>query len=80
MLTEARHSHPFVVRHGTHQPSSDYLDAHPSPARLDHPLPPAPADARPVGFGPGRDALTTVRTLVLRHAEQADWIPLPPNT
>jgi anti-sigma regulatory factor (Ser/Thr protein kinase) len=75
VVDEARRSHPFVVRNGSRQVSDDYLDAHPSPARLDHPLPPAPAEAEAVAFGPSHDALRTVRALVQHHAERSGLDP-----
>jgi anti-sigma regulatory factor (Ser/Thr protein kinase) len=75
VVDEARRSHPFVVGNGTRRASGDYLNTHPSPARLDHPLPPAPASAEAVPFGPGPDALRTVRALVLHHAEQSGLDP-----
>lgn len=71
VVREARRSHPFVRRNGTREVSGDYLDAHPSPARLNRPLPPPPADVEAVGFGPGLDALKTVRSLVVHHARRA---------
>ncbi|MEV6598831.1 sensor histidine kinase [Actinoplanes sp. NPDC051346] len=69
VVDEARRSHPVVVRHGTRRRSRDYLHAHPSPARLDHPLPPAPAHAEPTAFATGTHVLRMLRAHVQRHAE-----------
>jgi anti-sigma regulatory factor (Ser/Thr protein kinase) len=71
VVEEARRSHPFVARDGCREVSGDYLATHPSPARLDHPLPPAPQHAETVTFGPQITDLRTVRAVVARHAEQA---------
>lgn len=69
VVDEARRSHPVVIRHGARRHSRDYLHAHPSPARFDHPLPPAPAHVQPVTFDASMTALRTLRTLVRQHAE-----------
>jgi anti-sigma regulatory factor (Ser/Thr protein kinase) len=71
VVDEARRSHPFVTYNGTRHVSRDYVDVHPSPSRLNRPLPPPPASAEVLAFGPGGEALRAVRTLVLRHAHQA---------
>jgi anti-sigma regulatory factor (Ser/Thr protein kinase) len=68
VVDEARRSHPYLVRDGSRSANDEYLQAHPSPSRLDHPLPPAPGDAELVVFGHGRDSLATVRDLVRQHA------------
>jgi anti-sigma regulatory factor (Ser/Thr protein kinase) len=71
VVEEARRSHPFVICNGTREVSGDYLDAHPSPARLDQPLPPPPAEVEAVGFGPDGNALKTVRAVVSAGARRA---------
>ncbi|HWH00342.1 MAG TPA: sensor histidine kinase, partial [Pilimelia sp.] len=76
VVAEARRSHPFVARDGIRQTSGDYVEAHPSPARLDQPLPPAPTEAELVAFGPGAEALAAVRVLVRRHTMQAGLDPV----
>jgi anti-sigma regulatory factor (Ser/Thr protein kinase) len=75
VVAEARRSHPYVVIDGSRQLSGDYLDEHPSPARLNHPLPPPPADAYEIRFGPGPEALRTARRLVEQHAAHTGLDP-----
>jgi anti-sigma regulatory factor (Ser/Thr protein kinase) len=71
VVDEARRSHPFVTHNGTRQASRDYVDAHSSPPHLNQPLPPPSVSADVLAFGPGREALRAVRTLVQRHAHRA---------
>jgi anti-sigma regulatory factor (Ser/Thr protein kinase) len=67
VIDEARLSHPVLSHGSDRQDSVDYLATHPSPARRDHPLPPAPDNAVSMPFGQGT-ALSLVRDLVTRHA------------
>jgi anti-sigma regulatory factor (Ser/Thr protein kinase) len=71
VVDEARHSHPVITAGGTSEPSDRYVQAHPSPARLDAPLPAAPADAAMVHFGPAPEMLRDVRFLVESFARGA---------
>jgi anti-sigma regulatory factor (Ser/Thr protein kinase) len=71
VVGEARRSHPVVVHDGVRHASPEFLEAHPSPARLDQPLPAAPTDAHTIEFRSGADALTTVRHFVTLQAERA---------
>ncbi len=70
VVDEARRSHPFLAYRGDRQVSRDYLAAHPSPARLDHPLPPPPDGAAILAFDSDDQALKTVRGFVFEHARR----------
>jgi anti-sigma regulatory factor (Ser/Thr protein kinase) len=76
VVDEARRSHPFLVRQGNRYASQEYLDNHPSPGRLDHPLPTPPDHAMSIPFGPDPGSLTTARDRLRRHAEHLGVDPV----
>lgn len=72
VVAEARRSHPIVVAHGGGEAHSDtYLQEHPSPARMDQPLPPPPDHAKEFTFGSEPGELGIVRGLVWQYAVRA---------
>jgi anti-sigma regulatory factor (Ser/Thr protein kinase) len=72
VVAGARRSHPIVVAHGSAEAHSDtYLHEHPSPARLDQPLSPAPSHAKEFRFGSELGELGIVRGIVWQYAVRA---------
>jgi anti-sigma regulatory factor (Ser/Thr protein kinase) len=72
VVAEARRSHPYLNRDGRSGRCDEFVVAHPSPSRMDDPLPPPPpAGSRPIVFGPDPGTLGAVRTAVRRYAERA---------
>jgi len=72
VVAEARRSHPILVAHdGREMHSETYLHEHPSPARLDEPLPLPPIDATVFSFDSEAGALSVVRGIVWQFAVRA---------
>lgn len=71
VVEEARRSHPYLMRNGTREVSADYTIAEPVPVQRTQTLPPPPADAEQIRFGPDPQSLRMVRELVLDHAARA---------
>jgi anti-sigma regulatory factor (Ser/Thr protein kinase) len=71
VVDEAMRSHPFYVSDGRALPSDRYLHQHPSPSRLDHPLPSRPHDAAELSFSFEPAALRSVRAAVRRYGASA---------
>lgn len=70
VVDEAWRSHPIIVTEGVRSASDRYIAPHPSPARLDDPLPPPPADADEYTFGPAPSVLRLVRMRVRLFARR----------
>jgi len=71
VVEEARRSHPMLVTGGERMRSNSFVETHPSPARLDAPLPPPPAEFEEFDFGPAPSSLRLVRSRVARFAHRA---------
>lgn len=67
VVDECRRHHPLVSDKGRPSPNSGYRPAA-SPAGLDQPLAPPPADALRLGFERKRGALRRIRDVVVAHA------------
>ncbi len=71
VVDEARRSHPTIVDQGGKISSGAYVGEHPSPARLDAPLPPPPEGVETLDFGPDPASLRRVRSGVEHFARAA---------
>nr|AGS49715.1 serine phosphatase RsbU [uncultured bacterium esnapd14] len=71
VINEAKRSHPYLTHHGRYTTSDIYVAQHPSPARWDQPLPPAPRGTPAHTVGKDGHTLAELRGVIRRHASQA---------